>query len=104
MEWPATYLEGNHESDINRVCNCMAKDTMFASHVNSTEVDIIFLFIFEMKDLRELLIPEPTWFNGGGLAAWKFNSWEISMLCETQSVVHSSWRDINALLNQRNNY
>ena len=32
----------------------MAKDTMFASHVNSTEADIIFLLIFEMKDLRAL--------------------------------------------------
>ena len=38
-----------------------------------------------MKDLRALtLIPEPTCLNGGGLAAWKFKSSEISMLCETQ--------------------
>ena len=38
-----------------------------------------------MKDLRALiLIPEPTCLNGGGSAASKFKSSEISTLCETQ--------------------
>ena len=32
--------QGNHERDINLVCDCMAKYTMFAIYVKIKEIDI----------------------------------------------------------------